>query len=49
MMWKGLVEEYRKYLPVDSATPVVSLNEGNTPLTIQKSCKYFRGQSRLVV
>ena len=32
MMWKGLVEEYRKYLPVDSATPVVSLNEGNTPL-----------------
>lgn len=32
MMWKGLVEEYRQYLPVDSNTPVVTLNEGNTPL-----------------
>ena len=32
MLWKGLVEEYRQYLPVDSNTPVVTLNEGNTPL-----------------
>jgi threonine synthase len=28
----GLIEKYRDRLPVDSATPVISLNEGNTPL-----------------
>jgi threonine synthase len=31
-MWKGLIEEYRKFLPVSDKTPVVTLNEGNTPL-----------------
>ncbi|MFA6079851.1 MAG: threonine synthase, partial [Candidatus Omnitrophota bacterium] len=31
-MWKGLIEEYRKFLPVTDKTPVVTLNEGNTPL-----------------
>jgi threonine synthase len=28
----GVIERYRKYLPVTDATPVVSLGEGNTPL-----------------
>lgn len=32
MGWKGLISEYRKFLPVDQDTPIVSLNEGNTPL-----------------
>lgn len=32
MAWKGLIEEYRKFLPVTAKTPVVSLKEGNTPL-----------------
>jgi threonine synthase len=32
MLWKGLVEEYKAYLPVTETTPVVTLNEGNTPL-----------------
>jgi threonine synthase len=31
-MYKGLIEKYRKFLPVSEATPVVSLNEGDTPL-----------------
>jgi len=31
-MWRGLIEEYRAYLPVTDNTPVVTLNEGNTPL-----------------
>ncbi|MHB8668977.1 MAG: threonine synthase [Acidimicrobiales bacterium] len=31
-VWRGVVEEYRDYLPVTSATPVVTLLEGNTPL-----------------
>ncbi|MGH9181979.1 MAG: threonine synthase, partial [Acidimicrobiales bacterium] len=30
--WKGVIEEYREFLPVDDRTPVVSLLEGATPL-----------------
>lgn len=30
--WHGLIEEYRKFLPVTDRTPVVTLGEGNTPL-----------------
>ncbi len=30
--WRGLIEEYREFLPVTSDTPVVTLQEGNTPL-----------------
>jgi threonine synthase len=30
--WRGVIEEYRKFLPVTDQTPVVSLGEGNTPL-----------------
>jgi threonine synthase len=28
----GIIERYRKYLPVTESTPIVSLGEGNTPL-----------------
>ena len=31
-MYTGIIDHYRKYLPIDDDTPVVSLNEGNTPL-----------------
>ena len=30
--WRGLIEEYREFLPVTPATPVVTLLEGGTPL-----------------
>lgn len=30
--WPGLIEHYRRFLPVSDSTPVVTLNEGNTPL-----------------
>ncbi|CAN5236938.1 threonine synthase [soil metagenome] len=30
--WRGVLEEYRARLPVDEATPVVTLREGGTPL-----------------
>ncbi|GJL58096.1 MAG: threonine synthase [Nitrospirales bacterium] len=30
--WRGVIEEYRKFLPVGEQTPIVSLLEGNTPL-----------------
>jgi threonine synthase len=29
---KGVIERYREFLPVSSATPVISLGEGSTPL-----------------
>ena len=32
MSWRGIIEQYRSFLPVTDKTPVVSLNEGNTPL-----------------
>jgi threonine synthase len=32
MAWHGLIHRYRQFLPVSEATPVVTLNEGNTPL-----------------
>ncbi|MBI1811388.1 MAG: threonine synthase [Nitrospirae bacterium] len=31
-LWRGIVEEYREFLPVSDETPVVTLNEGDTPL-----------------
>ncbi|MDH5526610.1 MAG: threonine synthase [Nitrospirota bacterium] len=31
-MWRGLIREYREFLPVTDKTPVVTLQEGNTPL-----------------
>jgi len=30
--WRGVIHAYRDLLPVSDQTPVVSLNEGNTPL-----------------
>jgi threonine synthase len=30
--WRGVIDAYRAWLPVSDSTPVVSLNEGNTPL-----------------
>lgn len=31
-IWPGLIEAYRRYLPVTETTPVITLLEGNTPL-----------------
>jgi threonine synthase len=30
--WRGVIEEYRDRLPVDSTTPIITLREGGTPL-----------------
>lgn len=32
VLWRGLIEEYRDFLPVTDKTPVITLQEGNTPL-----------------
>lgn len=37
MRYRGLIEKYRKFLPVSSKTPVVTLSEGNTPLIRAKN------------
>jgi threonine synthase len=31
-VWRGIIDAYRKFLPVTEHTPVVTLGEGNTPL-----------------
>lgn len=31
-MYQGLINKYREYLPVSDKTPVITLNEGDTPL-----------------
>jgi len=31
-LWSGIINQYRRYLPVTETTPIVSLCEGNTPL-----------------
>ncbi len=30
--WRGVIEEFREFLPVSDKTPVITLLEGNTPL-----------------
>ena len=30
--WQGVIHQYAQYLPVTEATPIITLNEGNTPL-----------------
>ena len=32
MYYQGLINKYKQYLPVNDSTPIVTLNEGNTPL-----------------
>src|SRR5437660_851050 len=29
---RGVIDHYRRYLPVSDSTPIISLGEGNTPL-----------------
>lgn len=31
-MWRGLLQQYKEYLPITEKTPMLTLNEGNTPL-----------------
>src|SRR5512143_590497 len=39
MAWKGIIEQYREFLPVSEKTPVVTLLEGNTPLVRTKNLR----------
>ena len=33
-LWRGVIEEYRDWLPINSATPIITLQEGGTPLVL---------------
>ncbi|HKV54729.1 MAG TPA: threonine synthase [Candidatus Binataceae bacterium] len=43
--WPGLIEHYRRFLPVTDLTPVITLNEGNTPLIESPSLGERIGQN----
>lgn len=43
MRYQGLIQRYRKYLPVTDETPVVSLCEGNTPMIPSKKLSEMTG------
>lgn len=44
MGYRGLIEKFRKYLPVSDKTPIVSLQEGNTPLLFSKALSKILGK-----
>ena len=46
--WPGLIEAYKQYLPVTNKTPIVSLNEGNTPLILSDSISKLIGNETKV-
>jgi threonine synthase len=35
-VWRGIIERYKDFLPATPNTPIVTLNEGNTPLVFSK-------------
>lgn len=37
MMWQGVIEKYKRFLPITEKTPIVTLFEGNTPLLFAKN------------
>ena len=46
--WPGLINAYKQYLPVTSQTPIISLNEGNTPLILSDSISKLIGNDTKV-
>ncbi len=37
MSYQGVIKRYRRYLPITTRTPIITLQEGNTPLLLSKS------------
>tara|TARA_B100000963_G_scaffold337176_1_gene332931 strand:+ start:404 stop:1504 length:1101 start_codon:yes stop_codon:yes gene_type:complete len=46
--WPGLIEAYKQYLPVSSKTPIISLQEGNTPLILSEKLSEIIGNNTKV-
>ena len=45
--WPGLINAYKQYLPVTNKTPIISLNEGNTPLIHSDSISKLIGNGKI--
>jgi len=45
MQYQGIINRYKKYLPVTKATPIITLNEGNTPLIFAQRLSEIAGKS----
>ena len=45
-MWRGIIDKYREFLPVTDKTPIISLNEGNTPLIYAQSLSEKLGKGK---
>jgi len=43
--WPGLIKAYRKWLPVSDSTPIISLQEGGTPLIELESINKIIGKN----
>ena len=39
----GVIERYQEFLPISDKTPIISLNEGNTPLILAEALPKFLG------
>ena len=46
--WPGLIEAYKQFLPVTSKTPIISLQEGNTPLIFSEKLSKIIGNNTSV-
>ncbi|MFZ2356864.1 MAG: threonine synthase [Candidatus Omnitrophota bacterium] len=45
MYYQGLIKKYNQYLPITEKTPIISLNEGNTPLVFAQYLSKSLGQN----
>ncbi|MFC1593765.1 threonine synthase [Candidatus Omnitrophota bacterium] len=49
MAYKGIIERYKKFLPITKATPILSLQEGNTPLLYSAALSTLLGSKEFEV
>ncbi|MBN2097178.1 MAG: threonine synthase [Candidatus Omnitrophica bacterium] len=45
MSYQGVIKRYRWYLPVSEKTPIITLQEGNTPLVLAQSLSKMPGKN----
>ncbi len=45
MPWHGIIHQYREFLAVGEGTPIITLNEGNTPLIRADGVRQYLGLS----
>ena len=43
--YNGVIERYKRYLPITKHTPIITLKEGNTPLILAQSLSKLAGEN----